>query len=235
METLFFKLRNKTVVTPLLALMLVLLSASISFVEQTEIHLSFAKLADWSEKSFKGHTVYSHAQDGNKTVLQAVAIGSASALYKKIAVNPIELPIIKWSWKIRHTLPAENPYRKDVDDFAGRVVVIFPGMFFWQYRAVVYVWADKLPIGTVLPSAFGNNIALIVIESGNQHAGVWRQEQRNYVEDYRAFFHTSPPNTMAVAVMTDADNTKAESIAWYDELLLTRERDHQKNVNAVAK
>jgi hypothetical protein len=218
----------KAVAASLLALLLLL--SSFCFSEPVDIHLSFAKLAEWKEKSFKGHTVYSHVQDDGRTVLQAVAVGSASALYKRIAVNPVEVPIIKWSWKIKQTLPAENPYRKDVDDFAGRVIVLFPGTFFWQYRAVVYVWADTLPVGTVLPSAFGNNLALIVIESGNQHAGVWRQERRNYFEDYRSFFHASPPNTMAVAVMTDADNTKSESIAWYGDILITRDQNGVKEV-----
>lgn len=216
-----FRQLNKTLATGSLTLLLLLPAIGIS--EQTDMRLSFANLSDWKEKSFKGHTSYTHVQDEGKTVLQAVAVGTASALYKKIEVNATEMPIIKWAWKVKQALPADNPYRKDVDDFAARVIVVFPGTFFWQFRAVVYAWADKLPVGTVVPSAFGSHIVLIVVESGNQHAGVWRHEQRNYLDDYRNFFKTSPPNPMAVAVMSDADNTHAEATAWYDDILLTRD------------
>jgi hypothetical protein len=212
-----------------------LLLSLIGFSEQTDIHLSFVKLSDWKEKSFKGHTTYSHVQDEGKTVLQADAVKTASALYKKIEVNPAEIPIIKWSWKVKQALAAENPYRKDVDDFAGRVIVLFPGTFFWQYRAVVYVWADKLPIGTVVQSAFSKDIVLVVVESGNQYAGVWRNERRNYLEDYHNYFHASPPNTMAVAIMTDADNTKTEATAWYGDIFLSRDLAHLNKVKEVSR
>lgn len=233
MDTRLFRQFKKPFTAILIGILLLL--SVIGFSEQTDIHLSFAKLTDWKEKSFKGHTTYSHVQDEGKTVLQADAVKTASALYKKIEVNPAEIPIIKWSWKVKQALATENPYRKDVDDFAGRVIVIFPGTFFWQYRAVVYVWADKLPIGSVVQSAFGKDIVLVVVESGNQYAGVWRDERRNYLEDYQNYFHTSPPNTMAVAVMTDTDNTKTEAIAWYGDISLSRDLAHLNKVKGVSK
>jgi len=204
---------------------------SIGYAAQSDIRLSFDNLTEWTEKSFKGHTTYTQVQEDGKTVLQAVAVKTASALYKKIAVNSAEVPIIKWSWKVKRAIPVNNLYRKDVDDFAGRVMVIFPGTLFWQVRTIVYVWSDNLPVGTVMPSAFGNNIALIVIETGNQHAGVWRHERRNYLEDYRNYFHASPPNAISVAVMTDADNTISEATAWYGDIILTRDFEQKISSN----
>jgi hypothetical protein len=88
-------------------------------------------------------------QDGDRTVLHAQTAGEASGLYRRVAIDSRELPVLKWSWKVRQTLPAEDPYRKSGDDFAARVYVIFPGRFFWQTRALVYVYSDKLPVGTV--------------------------------------------------------------------------------------
>ena len=196
--------------------------------EPSDIRLTFDILSDWTEKSFKGHTTYSNVQEDGRSVLHAVAVKTASALYKKVPVNVAEMPIIKWAWKVKQALPAEPPYRKETDDFAGRVMVIFPGTFFSQYRAIAYVWSDKLPVGTVRPSAFTKNVAVIVVESGNQHAGVWRNERRNYLEDYQNFFHAVPATILGVAVMTDADNTASEAAAWYGDILLTRELE-QKN------
>jgi hypothetical protein len=212
-------------------LFVLLLSPVLGYAEQSERLLTFDNMTEWTEKKFKGHTSYTTIKEEGRTVLQAVAFKTASALYKKITVNATELPIIKWSWKVKQAIAVDNPYRKDVDDFAGRVMVIFPGTFFWQVRAIVYVWSDKVPVGTVLPSVFGKNIAIIVIESGNQRAGVWQYEQRNYLEDYRNFFHTSPPKTLGVGVMTDADNTISEAAAWYGDIMLTRDLE-QKNKGA---
>jgi Protein of unknown function (DUF3047) len=222
---------KKAVTTVVTGLFLLLFFwPSFTTAEQSDIRLSFDTLSDWTEKSFKGHTTYSTVQEDGRPVLHAVAVKTASALYKKVSANAAEMPTIKWSWKVKQALPAELPYRKETDDFAGRVMVIFPGTFLWQYRAIAYVWSDKLPVGTVRPSAFTKNIAVIVVESGNQHAGVWRNERRNYSEDYQNFFHAVPSTILGVAVMTDADNTVSEATAWYGDISLTRELE-QKNKN----
>lgn len=211
----------RTIASGLLLLTLLLPAAFAG--SDPAVRLTFEKLSEWREKSFKGHTSYSLVHSDGRTVLQAEAAGTASALYHKISVNAAELPLINWSWKIKQTLAGENPYRKDGDDFAARVYVVFPGRFFWQNRALVYVWSDKLPTGTVIPSPFTGNIAVICIETGNTHAGTWRHESRNYVEDYRSYFHAKPPAPVAVAVMTDADNTGGEAAAWYGDITFARD------------
>jgi len=203
-------------------LLILLLPAAVASAEPLGMRLGFDDLSEWTEKSFKGHTAYSRIESDAGTVLQATARGTASGLYHKVTLSAAEYPFLAWSWKVRETLAAENSQSKDGDDFAARVYVVFPGRFFWQTRALVYVWSDKLPVGAIVPSAFTPNIAIIAIESGNRYAGFWRQERRNYVGDYRAYFHAPPPNPVAVAIMTDGDNTGSEAAAWYGELIFSR-------------
>jgi Protein of unknown function (DUF3047) len=127
-------MKSKRIKLIAVLLILLMLLSTIAHSDLSEIRLSFLDLSEWKEKSFKGHTVYSLAKnDDGITVLQAVATKSASSLFKKIVVNSSEMPIIKWSWKVKQVIPTDNPYRKDVDDFAGRVMVIFPGTFFWRF------------------------------------------------------------------------------------------------------
>jgi Protein of unknown function (DUF3047) len=201
---------------------ILMLTAVLAGAMPKELRLTFDNLAAWQEKSFKGHTTYSPEKFEGRTVVRAKSSGTASGLYHNVVVNSSELPVIKWSWKIKNTLPAENPYRKDGDDFAARVYVVFPGRFFWQTRALVYVWSDKLPVGTTVSSSFTSNAAIIAVETGNRLAGTWRNESRNYVEDYRAAFRTSPADPEAVAIMTDCDNTGSEAIAWYGDITFAR-------------
>lgn len=185
--------------------------------------LTFDSLAEWTEKSFKGHTAYRVEKESGRSVLHAQTRGNASGLYHTVTVNARELPVLSWSWKVAQTLAAEDAYRKSGDDFAARVYVVFPGRFFWQTRALVYVYSAKLPVGTVIADAFTDNAAIISVESGNSHAGAWRHESRRYVEDYRHYFHAEPPDPVAVAVMTDGDNTGSQAEAWYGDILFSRE------------
>lgn len=201
-----------------LVLAVVLCCAGLAGAVSAGVQLSFASLADWREKSFKGRTVYNVVTSNGKVVLEARAAGTASGLYRQLKVSVAEMPLLSWAWKVERTLAAENPYRKDGDDYAARVYVVFPGRFFWQTRALVYVWSDKLPVGTMLPSPFTDNAVIIAVESGNRFAGSWRHESRNYLADYRAAFHRVPPDPSAVAVMTDGDNTGSEAVAWYGDI-----------------
>jgi hypothetical protein len=185
--------------------------------------LTFGSLADWQEKSFTGHTTYTVEKSSGRDVLHAVARGSASGLYRKVAIRSGELPVLRWSWKVARTLEAEDPYRKSGDDFAARVYVIFPGKFFWQTRALVYVYSDKLPVGTIIANAYTGSAAVVSVAAGNRHAGVWRHESRRYVDDYRSYFHADPPDPVAVAVMTDGDDTGSLAEAWYGEIAFASE------------
>lgn len=208
-----------------------MLSATLTRAGPSTLRLTFENLSAWKEKSFKGQTSYSLEQQEGRTVLRASASGTASGLYRKVSVQAHDLPVLTWSWKITNTLSAENPYRKDGDDFAARVYVVFPGRFFWQTRALIYVWSDKLPIGRSVPNAFTGNAAIIAVESGNRFSGTWRHESRNYAEDYRSAFNAEPPDPVAVAVMSDADNTGGTASAWYGDITFARDtgvrkRDH---------
>jgi hypothetical protein len=190
--------------------------------EGAAVHLPVSNLKNWSSKSFKGETAYVPEQNEGKSVIRAESSDSASGYYQKLKLSARAYPLLSWSWKVRSTIAAENPYLKSGDDFAARVYIIFPGRFFWQTRAIVYVWSDKLPAGTVIPSPFTDRVAIIAIESGNRFAGSWRHETRNYVADYRAYFHDEPDDPVAVAFMTDTDNTGSRAVAWYGDISFGR-------------
>ncbi len=123
-------------------------------------------LKGWESQSFKGTTGYTIVQDNGQTVLKAHAKGAASGLTKKLTFNPVTYRYLKWSWKIINTIAQGNEMTRQGDDYAARVYVVFPGRFFWQMRALNYIWANKLPKGEFVPNAFTSNAILIAIESG---------------------------------------------------------------------
>ena len=54
-----------------------------------------------------------------------------------------------------------------------------------------------------------------MLDSGVARAGQWRHHRRNLREDFIRAFGEEPGDLVAVAVMTDADNTKSLARAWY--------------------
>ncbi len=199
------------------------LIASCSFASDPPFgNFSAGDLSGWSDKVFKGKTSYTLVTDNGRTVLKAHSRNAASGLIKKVDLKPEEYPLLRWSWKIEHTLKGEDVKKKKGDDFAARVYVVFPRTFFWRMRAITYVWAAKLPKDSVVPSPYTANSIIVAVESGDEKVGQWVSEERNILEDYRKFFGEDPPRIGAVAVMTDTDDTQEEATAYYGDIFLTR-------------
>lgn len=207
------------------ALSLVLLfSVSGSAAESLPVSsFSTEGLSGWDTKSFKGVTEYRVTRENGQSVVRAVSNGSASGMVKKIRFNPSKFRYLHWSWKVAHTVTGGDEKIKSGDDYAARVYVIFPGRFFWQMKAINYIWANKLAKGASIPNAYTSNAQMIAVESGNEKAGQWLTEERDLLADYRALFGTDPRDAEAIAIMTDTDTTGGAAEAWYGEISLSTE------------
>jgi len=190
--------------------------------DQEKVLFQVSDLSLWQKKIFKGETVYSAVKEGDSAVVRAESSSAASGYYRKIALDSKKYPYLNWSWKVQGVVPAEDPYSKAFDDYAARVYLVFPGKVFWQTRSIVYVWADRLPVGKIIASPYSDRVAVVAVESGNGHAGIWRHERRNYLEDYRRYFHSEPDDPVAVAFMTDTDNTGGHALAWYGDISFSK-------------
>lgn len=185
---------------------------------------SSGNLTGWSYKIFKGKTTYTVIKENGKSVLKAHSKNGASGLLKKVKLDPKEYPVLRWSWKVEHALKGEDVTHKSGDDFAARVYVVFPRTFFWQTRAINYVWASRLPKGSSVPSPYTSRALIVAVESGDEKAGQWVNEERNIYEDYRILFGEEPPMLGAVAIMTDTDDTRDEATAYYGDIFLESAR-----------
>lgn len=179
-----------------------------------------AGLRGWEPKSFKGNTDYRLVQDGGRTVVRAESHGAASGLIRKIRFAPQTYRYLRWSWKISGTIPGGDERTKAGDDYAARVYVVFAGRFFWQTRAINYIWANRLPKGAALPNAFTANAMMLAVESGAAASGTWLHEERDILADYRRLFGEEPGEATAIAIMTDTDNTGSSATAWYGDIFL---------------
>jgi hypothetical protein len=178
--------------------------------------------ADWTVRKLASRpTRFEVVLDSGTRVLRATSNASASALLRLLDVDLADTLELSWRWKVASSLTGNrNERSKDGDDYAARVLVTFGSHTFNRStRALCYVWAAAEPVGAAFRSPRSDNIATIVLESGNQKSGEWILERRDVLEDYRSAFGRSPDRPpAAVAVIVDTDDTQSSSIAWFDDV-----------------
>jgi len=169
----------------------------------------------WQTKSFKGTTEYTWTRENGKTYVKAVSNAAASGLYYKIEYDPKQYPYISWQWKVDNIIAKGDASQKSGDDYGARIYVVFPAFFFWNTRAINYIWANKLPKEEAVPNPYTSNNIMLSIQSGPAETGKWLTETRNIYEDYKRVFGKEPPSVGAIAIMTDTDNTGESASAGY--------------------
>lgn len=180
-------------------------------------------LKEWEEKILKGRVIYriepENAKDG---FVHAISDNACSGMYYKIRFDPKESPYISWKWRVlKFPDKKECTSLKDrkKDDFAARVYVIFPTLFFANSKSLEYVWDEYIPEGAISSSPYSDNIKLFVIQSGKDKINHWIFEERNIYEDYIAAYGSKPRMKVgAIAFMTDADSTSGVAEANYDDI-----------------
>lgn len=201
----------------LLALMVTALAASGAGVDIGRF--SAGDLEGWQQKSFAGETRYSLERDGDRLALRAVSEGTASGLYREVAVELEQTPVLYWSWKVDGLLEGNDERTRAGDDYPARIYVVFSGgLRFWRTRAINYVWSSHQPAGSEWPNAFTANARMIAVDSGAGRVGEWLAHRRDVGADYRRLFGEEPGKVSAVAIMTDTDNSGQQAAAWYGDI-----------------
>lgn len=177
----------------------------------------------WREQSFLTKpTRYAVVTDGGVPVLHATAREANAGLHRAHELSAPTHARLSWRWKVTAPLTGNHRERERAgDDFAARVFVVFEQSAIpLRTRAINYVWAAHEPAGSVFPSPYTKNVAMIVARSGADEAGRWLREERDVIADYRKFFGEAPTRITAVAVLVDTDNTGREAEAWFADLTL---------------
>lgn len=184
-------------------------------------------------------TVWEAIEVDGRPVLQARAEAAASGLTRPLDL-PAEGTTLHWRWSVSNTVAAGRLARKDSDDFAARLYVLFdppPSHLSFADKAklalgkrlfgdslpraaLCYVWAHQEPVGTLAPNAYTDRVRMIVVDQGPPADGEdWRAHQRDLAADYvAAFGHAPAPRVIGLSLMSDTDNTGASVTARYADL-----------------
>lgn len=185
-------------------------------------------------------TEYELVQQGDHTVLHAKALSSASSIRKEVAVEPTQFPALTWRWKTNALIPEADNTLSYKEDSPARIILTFDGdrekLSFGElarsqllkvltgeelpFATLMYIWENRLPVGTIINSSHSSRIKMIVATSGPQQVGQWVQLSRNMLEDYRRAFGEAPGKLVSIGVMTDSNKTASQAEAYYGDIHL---------------
>lgn len=193
----------------------------------------------WEEQGFPSiarKNVFSLASepDGNR-YLQIESDRSSSAKGVHLTFAPKLCPHVSWRWKISNTIAKGDLTRKEGDDAAAKLYVVFTGPAFWNpldKRILVYLWDHRAPIGTIYPNAWlPAKERMVIVESGTSKVGQWVNEQVHLANDFaRAFPGEEPGEVEGLAFLGDTDNTRSRVTAGIDDLTV---RCHEPETSRV--
>ena len=191
---------------------------------------------------FKKNTVYRLENYQGKTVLSANSKTSASGLAVKLRPRQASNLLLQWEWKALNPIVNADNADGYADDAPLRILVAFDGnksklplkekMTFemanlisgqeMPYATLMYIWSGKSPVDTIITNAHTSRIKMIVVDSGWDNLGRWHKHQRDLAADYKRAYGEAPGEVIGIALLTDTDNTKSETRAFYGDIELIR-------------
>ncbi len=191
---------------------------------------------------FKKNTVYRLESYQGKTVLSANSKTSASGLAVKLRPRQASNLLLQWEWKALNPIVNADNADGYADDAPLRILVAFDGnksklplkekMTFemanlisgqeMPYATLMYIWSGKSPVDTIITNAHTSRIKMIVVDSGWDNLGQWHRHQRDLAADYKRAYGEAPGEVIGIALLTDTDNTKSETRAFYGHIELIR-------------
>lgn len=228
-------------------LLLCCLSPLVSHAETLTPFSAMGSLNDgWAPLEFpniKAHSHYALVTEDSTQVIRAQTDGGASGLIARMDIDPGKKLLLRWRWKVSNVYDAGDARKKSGDDYPARIYVAFAfepdkaGFFERAKRKAVeliygdtlpgnalnYIWANRLPVNTVIANPYTEQTQMIAIQSGGKRTGQWVTEERDIVADYRQAFGEAPPPIIGIGIMSDSDNTGESATAWYGDIELLRD------------
>jgi len=148
----------------------------------------------WQLLRHKGNPVFMITQDEKWSYLTMTSRGrTAFGIRKEISVDIHSYPYLHWNWKAIRLPEGGDIRRRDRDDQALQIYMIFPGAGFPELSTsptIAYIWDNEAPKGlmTRSPQPAMGYVRYIVIRNKTDALGNRCQETRNILEDYRKLF-----------------------------------------------
>ena len=169
-------------------------------------------------------TIYTVGSNQNGNFLKAVAENAASGLGKEIKIDLDKTPFINITWKIEKDLSGIEENTKKGHDYAARVFVIKKtGATPLSNRAINYVFSSNNKVGLNWQSPYTKKSIDNVLASTKNNLNEWITVKANVKEDFQKFHDLEVNELDGLAIMSDTDNSKLKSVAYYQNIYFSAE------------
>lgn len=169
--------------------------------------------------------------------LRVEATHAVGFLYHELDRFDPRAPQLQWRWRVERPIPPTDQAAKAGDDRAIAVHLWFDddesGSLFGLFGRVLgyprvghlitYVYGGKRPPGSVMPNAYYDKGAIIIVRGSEAEPGRWYDEARDITADYRAAFNREPDlaKLRYIAISADTDDTRTSSSAVIANVAIT--------------
>lgn len=189
----------------------------------------------------KASSRFAYARKDGRDAMAVTSQASASMVRKVVRIEPDELGRVRFSWKVPELIAQADMAQRDTDDSPVRLVLAFEGdrsRFSARnaalselaraltgeempYATLMYVWCNKRAPGSVIVNPRTDRIRKLVVESGRGQLNRWLDYERDIRADYERAFGEAPGALVGIGIMTDSDNTRSSTAAWYGPVQLS--------------
>ena len=205
--------------------------------------IASANAQTWTHYKLPGKTPsqFDYELKDGRDAIAVKAQSSASMLRQVMRVEPAALERIKFSWKLPELIQDADMSQREFDDSPVRVVLAFEGdrsKFSGKnamlselahvltgepmpYATLMYVWCNTCEPEMVIFNSHTDRIRKLPLESGSSKLNRWMDYERGVRDDFVKAFGEEPGMLTSISIMTDTDNTKSVTRAWYGAVSLT--------------
>ncbi len=211
-------------------------------LRQLPLQFSAQDKSQWQAMRLPGKLLTAYRvdpQDSRKALL-AEAASSASMLRQALLIQPDQLGILQFDWRVDQLIAGADMRLRDAEDSPVRLILVFEGdrqRFSSQnkllseltlsltgeplpYATLMYVWCNDCPADSVIVNPRTDRIRKLAVESGAERVGQWLRYRRDIRADFEKAFGEPPGALLGLAIMTDTDNTRSTTRAWYGAIRL---------------
>jgi len=171
---------------------------------------------DWQIKVNHGKPDISVCREDDVACVHLKSVKASFGLEKGVDVDPVQMPLLTWHWKVTR-LPAGGDFRRaSTDDQAAQVLLAFA-----DRRILSYIWDSSAPKGTMenassIPLV---RVFAVVCESGATEANRWVAESRNVAADYARAYGKPAPHVKGVRIQINSQHTATVAESYFGEVV----------------
>jgi hypothetical protein len=178
----------------------------------------------WELESKEGEPELQVRKEGEDGFVRFKSDKSSYGIRKEFDLDIKEFPYLNWKWKVVQLPEKGDFHKKDSDDQAAQVYVIFPRFpAKLNSEFVCYYWeSNPKNKGLEGPSVAWSKARVIVLEAGKEKLNQWVTEKRNVYEDYKRLFKKEPPKAGGVAFYINSQHTQSSAESFLGDIYFSK-------------